>query len=75
MASRIQDPVYRQRQLEHAFGLLDERKTGKISKGNLHSMVRQCRLDIADKDIQSMIEEFDLDGDGSCMFLYPNLTT
>ncbi|KAJ2834078.1 Calcium-binding component of the spindle pole body (SPB) half-bridge [Coemansia furcata] len=48
-----------------AFKLIDENGTGGITVANLRRIARELGENIADDEIQAMIEEFDLDNDGS----------
>ncbi|KAJ2006806.1 Calcium-binding component of the spindle pole body (SPB) half-bridge [Coemansia thaxteri] len=56
------DPVEEYRK---AFKLIDENGTGGITVANLRRIARELGENIADEEIQAMIEEFDLDNDGS----------
>ncbi|KAJ2851764.1 Calcium-binding component of the spindle pole body (SPB) half-bridge [Coemansia brasiliensis] len=47
-----------------AFKLIDENNTGLITVPNLRRIARELGENIAEDEIQAMIDEFDLDNDG-----------
>lgn len=47
-----------------AFDLFDEEKKGKINMKNLKKAVKGINENLSDNELQSIIDEFDSDGDG-----------
>ncbi|KAJ2741915.1 Calcium-binding component of the spindle pole body (SPB) half-bridge [Coemansia sp. BCRC 34301] len=56
------DPVEEYRR---AFKLIDENATGVITVANLRRIARELGENIADDELQAMVEEFDMDNDGA----------
>jgi centrin-1 len=50
--------------VKKVFGLFDDEKTGFVSIKNIRKLVKELNLDIADYEIQAMIDKADLDNDG-----------
>lgn len=57
-----QDPID---EIRKAFQLFDEEKTGKISFRGLKRIARDLGEKLTDDELRGMIDEFDLDQDGS----------
>ncbi|KAJ1836615.1 Calcium-binding component of the spindle pole body (SPB) half-bridge [Coemansia sp. RSA 2711] len=55
------DPV---EEYKKAFKLIDENNTGLITVSSLRRIARELGENIAEDEIQAMIDEFDLDNDG-----------
>ncbi|TFK70054.1 Ca2+-binding EF-hand protein [Pluteus cervinus] len=51
-------------EIRRAFQLFDDDRTGKISLRNLRRVAKEIDDRLTDSELQAMIEEFDLDGDG-----------
>ena len=51
-----------------SFQMLDENKTGKITLANLKHVASQLGEDISEQELQEMINEADLDGDGKISY-------
>ncbi|TFK18697.1 centrin 3 [Coprinopsis marcescibilis] len=63
MSDKIQarDPI---EEMRRAFHLFDDDGTGKISLRNLRRVAKEIGDRLEDDELQAMIDEFDLDGDG-----------
>ncbi|KAJ1498866.1 Calcium-binding component of the spindle pole body (SPB) half-bridge [Coelomomyces lativittatus] len=55
-------------ELRKAFQLFDTEKKGKISVKDLRRVAKEVGEVIEEEELQSMIDEFDLDGDGESMY-------
>lgn len=51
-------------ELRKAFHLFDTEKRGKINVRDLRRIAKEVGESLEDEELQSMIDEFDLDGDG-----------
>lgn len=51
-------------EVRKAFKLFDEDGTGRISRRNLRHIAAELGEPISDGELDAMIDEFDLDGDG-----------
>ena len=51
-------------ELRKAFELFDEDGTGRITLRNMRRISRELRENLSDDELQSMIDEFDMDQDG-----------
>jgi Ca2+-binding EF-hand superfamily protein len=51
-------------ELRKAFALFDTEKRGKINVRDLRRVAKEVGESMDDEELQSMIDEFDLDGDG-----------
>ena len=61
------DPI---EEIKKAFMLFDTEKTGKISLKSLKRVAKELNEDIDEEELQAMIDEFDLDGDGESNILF-----
>lgn len=65
IASFLDCSIYRnERFLKKEFEKLDQDKDGKLNKEDLSHIVRTDSISYGKIDLQSMIDEADLDGDG-----------
>ncbi|KGL89847.1 Centrin-2, partial [Charadrius vociferus] len=63
MTQKMAEPCL-EREILKAFKVFDCDGTGKISLENLKVVAGQVREDITDEELQEMIDEADVDGDG-----------
>ncbi|NXU53614.1 CETN2 protein, partial [Turnix velox] len=63
MTQKMAEPCLEQ-DILRAFKVFDYDCTGKISFGNLKAVAEEVGEDITDEELQEMIEEADMDGDG-----------
>ncbi|KAK9238682.1 hypothetical protein V1525DRAFT_85496 [Lipomyces kononenkoae] len=63
MSDRIvaRDPL---EEIKRAFALFDEDQTGKISLRDLRKIAKELNENLEEDELEAMINEFDLDGDG-----------
>ncbi|KAJ8101552.1 cell division control protein 31 [Lipomyces tetrasporus] len=55
------DPI---EEIKRAFALFDEDQTGKISLRDLRKIAKELNENLEEDELEAMINEFDLDGDG-----------
>ncbi|KAK9466200.1 cell division control protein 31 [Lipomyces arxii] len=51
-------------EIKRAFALFDEDQTGKISLRDLRKIAKELNENLEEEELEAMINEFDLDGDG-----------
>lgn len=51
-------------EIRRAFALFDEDQTGKITLRNLRKIAKELNENLQEEELEAMINEFDIDGDG-----------